>query len=131
MARRRVWLGFGLLAAALGSLQSGPAAGAEGDAFNGRLLFAQCRLCHSLKAGETKVGPSLHGLFGRRAGAVDGFDYSPGMKDAGIVWDEASLDAFLKRPKAVIPGTKMVYGGLGRAEDRADLIAYMKQALKK
>lgn len=118
------------MAVAFGLYLPGAAAKADGDAINGRMLFARCQLCHSTKPGETKVGPSLHGLFGRHAGSVQGFAYSEGMKALDIVWTEATIDTFIRRPKALVPGTKMVFGGLGRAEDRADLIAYLKQVLQ-
>lgn len=107
-----------------------PAGAEEPDPFNGRLVFAQCETCHGLTP-ETKdkTGPTLAGLFGRKAGTVAGFAYSAAMRKKGVVWSEATLDAYLANPSAYVPGTKMVFMGLRRKQDRADLIAYLKEAL--
>jgi cytochrome c len=70
------------------------------------------------------------GLFGRQAGTVPGFDYSEAMKASGIIWDEETLDAFLSDPRGFVPGTKMTYAGVKNPQDRADLIAYLKEATK-
>lgn len=94
----------------------------------GEKLFAKCKTCHSLEAGANKVGPSLYGVFGRTAGTDEGFNYSDAMKSSGIVWDETTLDQYLTKPKQMVPGTKMTFPGLKDAEDRAALIAYLKQA---
>lgn len=106
------------------------AAGA-GDPKKGQAVFLQCRACHSLDAGKNLVGPSLHGLFGRTAGTVPGYNYSPAMKKAGqtgLVWTEATLDKYITDPKAEVPGDKMPYPGLKDAAKRADLLAYLKEA---
>ncbi len=103
---------------------------AEGDAAKGEKIFKKCKACHSLEAGKKKVGPSLAGLFGRTAGMVDGFKYSKAMKGSGIVWDEATLEEFLTKPKAFVPKTKMAFPGLRKEQDRADLIAYLMEATK-
>jgi cytochrome c len=101
------------------------AAGA-GDARAGEAIYERCVACHSL-AGD-RTGPRHCGLFGRRAGAVRDFDYSAAMKHSGIVWNERSLDRFLAAPTRVIPGTSMGYSGIPDPSDRANLIAYLKQA---
>ncbi len=101
---------------------------AEGDAAKGEKIFRKCKACHSLEAGKKKVGPSLAGVFGSTAGSVEGFRYSKGMKDSGIVWDEATLDEFLTKPRKFVPKTKMSFPGLRKEQDRADVIAYLMEA---
>src|SRR5689334_12562261 len=74
---------------------------------DGRLLFAKCSACHALTPGHNGRGPTLYHLFGRKAGAVPGYDYSPAMKRAAIVWREDSLARFISDPERVVPGTTM------------------------
>lgn len=120
---------FGLVTLIAGVLLLGsPAALAEGDVAEGEKVFRKCKACHALEAGENKIGPSLHGLFGRTAGTVEGFKFSAAMKDSGIVWDEATLDSFLEKPKDVVPKTRMAFPGLRKEEDRENVIAYLKEA---
>jgi cytochrome c len=102
---------------------------AAADLERGRLLSLACAACHTLGAGEgTIVGPNLHGVFGRRAGAVDGFDYSPGLAASGLVWTPVSLEAWLTEPASFIAGTKMAFTGYRSPEDRRDLLAYLLRA---
>jgi cytochrome c len=101
---------------------------AEGDAAAGEKVYKKCKTCHSLEAGKNKLGPNLAGIFGRQAGSVEGFKYSAAMASSGIVWDEATLDAFLAKPKDVVPKTKMAFAGLKKEVQRQDLIAYLKEA---
>lgn len=101
---------------------------AEGDAEKGKKVFNKCKACHSLEAGKNKIGPSLHGLIGRPSGSIEGFNYSDAMKNAGLTWDEATLDKYLADPKALVPGNKMVFVGVKKESQRADLIAYLKEA---
>jgi cytochrome c len=101
---------------------------ANGDAARGEAVFRKCASCHTLEAnGRNRVGPRLHGLFGRQAGAVGDYRYSAALKNSGLVWDEITLDAYLKDSEGFVPGTKM-YGGLAIDQDRADLIAFLRAA---
>ena len=98
------------------------------DAAAGERVFAQCRACHQV--GETAkngVGPVLNGLFGRKAGTVEGYNYSEPNKNSGITWDEATFADYIKDPRAKIPGTKMIYAGLKDEQRIKDLIAFLKQ----
>jgi cytochrome c len=102
---------------------------ADGDAAKGEKVFAKCKACHEVEKGVNKVGPTLKGVVGRKAAAVEGYKYSESMfaKGAeGIVWDEATLTAYLPDPKAFVPKTKMAFAGLKKPEDVADVIAYLK-----
>jgi nitrite reductase (NO-forming) len=94
----------------------------------GEKVFRKCQACHSIDAGANKVGPSLAGVVGRKAGALPDYLYSSALQQSEVVWDEASLDAFLAAPSKFVPGTKMTFVGLKQAEDRASVIAYMQAA---
>ena len=94
----------------------------------GKAAFAKCKACHSLEPGKNVIGPSLHGLFGRKAGTVPNFNYSSANKGSGIVWNEDTLFHYLENPQQAIPGTKMVFPGIKREQERRDLIAYLKEA---
>jgi len=97
------------------------------DAAKGKTLFTKCKACHAIDAEKNKVGPHLVGIVGRPAGSAAGYTkYSKALKEAGIVWDEANLDKWLTNPKGMYPKTKMIYPGLKKAEDRANLIEYLK-----
>jgi cytochrome c len=104
------------------------AATAAGDAALGEKIFLRCKACHTVEAGSHKVGPSLAGVFGRKAGSAEGFKYSEPMAKADIVWDDATLDAYLANPKQYIPGNRMAFPGLSKEQDRANVIAYLHQA---
>ena len=109
-------------------LVSAPAlAQTAGDAAAGEKVFNQCKACHTIEAGKNRVGPSLHGVVGRAAGAVEGFQYSPAMKSSGITWTAENLDKYLADPKGFIPGNKMAFAGVKKPEDRANVIAYLSQ----
>jgi cytochrome c len=98
------------------------------DVAAGEKVFAQCRACHQVgPTAKNAVGPVLNGLFGRKAGTVEGYNYSPANKNSGITWDEATFSEYIKDPKAKVPGTKMVYAGLKDEQRIKDLIAYLKQ----
>jgi cytochrome c len=96
-----------------------------GDATKGGKVFAQCMACHSIKEGENRLGPSLHGIIGRTSGQVAGFSYSAANKASGFVWAKEKLFDYLEAPQKMIPGTKMNFMGLKAAQDRADVIAYL------
>lgn len=96
------------------------------DAADGKRLFNKCRACHTLEPGKTRIGPSLHGVIGRRSASLPGFNYSEAMRQANVVWDEATLDAFLEDPRAFVPGTKMTFPGLKKAAERRAVIAFLK-----
>jgi cytochrome c len=98
------------------------------DAAAGEKVFAQCRACHQVgENAKNAVGPVLNGLFGRPAGTVEGYTYSPANKNSGITWDEAVFREYIKNPRGKIPGTKMVYAGLKDEQRINDLVAYLKQ----
>lgn len=97
-----------------------------GDAAAGRVVFAQCRTCHEIKEGVNKTGPSLAGIVGRPSGSVDGFNYSDANANSNLTWSEEQLYVYLENPQRTIPKTKMVFPLLSKAQDRADVIAYLK-----
>lgn len=101
---------------------------ADGDIKKGKKVFNKCKACHALKAGKKKVGPSLHGVIGRAAGSESYYKYSKAMKASGINWTEENLDKYLQAPKKFIPKNKMPFGGLKKQKDRANVIAYIRQA---
>jgi cytochrome c len=105
-------------------------ASADGDAARGEARFGDCAACHRLEAGANNVGPSLHGIFERKAGEIADFRYSPAMKRSGIVWTPETLDTFISDPQAMVPANRMPYAGMAGAGDRADLIAYLLKASK-
>jgi cytochrome c len=115
----------GVLLAAL-LLAASAARAADGDAARGEAIYQRCLACHSLE--HDRVGPRHCGLFGRKAGSLPGYAYSPAMKKHGVTWNEETLDHFLENPLETVPGTKMGYAGVKNPQERADLIAYLKQA---
>ena len=101
---------------------------AEGDALRGEAHFKECAACHKLDAGANEVGPSLHGIFSRKAGELADFRYSPAMRRSGVTWTAETLDKYIADPQAFIPANRMPYAGMSNASDRADLIAYLQKA---
>ena len=117
-----------VLVFALGTAVLAAAPAHAQDAAAGEKIFAQCRACHQVgENAKNAVGPVLNGLFGRKAGSVEGYSYSPANKNSGITWDEATFREYIKDPKAKIPGTKMIYPGLKDEQRINDLVAYLKQ----
>jgi cytochrome c2 len=106
------------------------AAHADGDVVRGEKRFEECATCHSVAAGQNGVGPSLHGIFERKAAALDDFRYSPAMRRSGITWTPQTLDTFIADPQQMVPANRMPYAGLTDAAERADLIAYLQKATK-
>jgi len=117
-------------AALLITLLAAGAARADGDAARGEAKFGDCAACHKLEAGANNVGPSLHGIFARKAGEIADFRYSPAMKRSGISWTPETLDKFISDPQSLVPANRMPYAGMASAADRADLIAYLQNATK-
>ena len=102
----------------LGLVMSIPRALAQ-DAAAGEKIFTQCRACHQIgERAKNAVGPVLNGLFDRKAGTIEGYNYSAANKNSGITWDEATFREYIKDPKAKIPETKMVQDGLRRTQRR-------------
>ncbi|MDD5248658.1 MAG: cytochrome c family protein [Rhodocyclaceae bacterium] len=102
------------------------AAPAPGDPARGEVIYGRCLACHALAYNRT--GPKHCGLFGRRAGSVPGFAYSPAMVKSKIIWNARTLDRFLANPARMVPGTAMTYAGIPNPQERADLIAWLRQA---
>ena len=115
-----------IAAAVLATLCFPAVAYADGDAVAGKRVFNQCAVCHSSQPGKTILGPSLFGVVGRHSASLEGYPYSDAMKAADKTWDAATLDAYLTKPQAMVPGTKMTFAGLSKAEDRANVIAYLE-----
>lgn len=117
------------LAAALAGLLAlavGHTAAAAGDPAHGEEVYVRCMACHALAS--DRVGPHHCGVVGRHAGRVPGFAYSDAMKRSKLTWNEKTLDRFIAKPMAVVPGTSMTYDGVPDPKDRADLIAYLSKA---
>jgi cytochrome c len=122
--RARVLIGAIVLTAAAG------AARADGDPARGEKRFEECATCHTLERGVNNVGPSLFGLFERKAGEIADFRYSPALKKSGIAWTPQALDTFIADPQKEVPGNRMPYAGMPDSGERADLIAYLQKTTK-
>lgn len=120
-----------LTVAALALVSFTGMAQAEGDAAKGEKVFKKCKACHKVGEKAKKgVGPALNNIIGAAAGKQEGYKYSKAMiaKGAdGLVWDDANLDKYLKKPKDLVKGTKMAFPGLKKDADRANVIAYLKK----
>lgn len=115
-------------AAALGfATMSAPVLAMDGDAKKGAKVFRKCKACHKMEEGKNAVGPSLYNIIGREAGSIEGFKYSTAMAESGLVWDVETMAAFLKKPKDLVPGTKMSFAGLRKDKQIADVIAYLAE----
>ncbi len=114
-----------VVVAALAVVGLSSAARADGDAAAGKTVFNKCAICHTTDPAKKGLGPTLFGVVGRHSASVEGFSYSEAMKAANKTWDAATLEVYLTDPKASVPGTKMIFAGLPKAEDRANVIAYL------
>lgn len=111
---------------ALAMAQAAPGVVAKGNAVTGAKLFLQCRACHTVAPSDaSEVGPNLSGVVGAKAATKPDYAYSAALKAANIVWTQASLDAWLKKPTALVPGTRMAFAGMPSPQARADIIAYL------
>ena len=100
---------------------------AAGDAQAGEAVFKKsCAVCHTTEEGKNKVGPSLRGVVGRHFAALSDYTYSDALKKADKTWDDQTLDAYLANPRALLPGTKMIFLGLKSAQDRQNVIAFLQ-----
>jgi len=107
-------------------LASLPAPYNTADPANGLAKFAQCRSCHTItKGGPNLTGPNLYGVFGTKAAAVAGFNFSDAMKASGLTWDAPTLDRWIENPRTVLPDTKMTFLGVKDPKDRQDIVAYL------
>ncbi len=97
-----------------------------GNAEAGERVFMRCQQCHTLEAGINRTGPSLHGIVGRPAASVTGFNYSPAMTSSGLTWDPDTLFRYLENPRSTVPGSRMIFAGIADPQQRADLIAYLE-----
>lgn len=128
---RAMWKGFLGLAVAM-TMTSGVAlAEGAGDPAKGAKIFARCKACHTVEeGGPDRIGPNLHGVFGRTAGTKDGFNFSKAMiakGEEGLVWTDETMFEYLHKPNAMVPRTSMSFPGLKKDADVNDLIAYLKQ----
>ena len=110
------------------ALAASVGAAAAQDAAAGEKVFAKCKICHQVGEGaKNGVGPVLNGVVGRKAGSEEGYNYSTANKSSGLTWDDATLKQYLKNPRAMVPGTKMIFPGISNEKDIDDVIAYLKQ----
>lgn len=118
-----------IVTALAGVLTIGGLASAEEEAANsGAVVFRKCMACHEVGPNARNgVGPILNGTIGRPAGTHPGYNYSPAIKNSGLVWDERTLARYLQAPRELVPGTRMAFAGLKDDGDIADVVAYLKQ----
>ena len=103
------------------------------DLKKGKKVFNKCKACHTLVENKHRIGPSLHGIYGRKAGVASKYKFSRAMKKAGnsgLVWDDKSLAKYLSKPRSFIKGTKMAFAGIKKPRDMENLLAFLKEASK-
>ena len=126
MMKRAAWILLSAGAATLSACGSGGQQAAPGNALAAApAAFTQCSGCHSVEAGRNLLGPSLHGVTGRKAGSLAGFGYSPAMAASGLTWDAATLDTFIAAPQSAVPGTRMSFTGIGDPAQRKAVVEYL------
>jgi cytochrome c len=104
---------------------------ADGDPNRGQRVFGACAACHSLQPNQNMTGPSLSDLWGRQAGSLTSFNrYSPALKAANIIWNDKTLDDWIADPQHLVPSNQMTFAGIKDARQRADLLAFLKDATK-
>ena len=113
-----------LAVGALVAIAAGPCTAADVEA--GKVTFKKCALCHTTEPGKNKLGPSLLGVVGRKSATLENFNYSEAMKKFDHTWDAETLDTYLTDPRAVVPGTKMIFPGIKDKTERDDVIAYLE-----
>jgi cytochrome c len=123
-------VGISFVAAAAMLLGAGAAEAAGNPTAGASVFGSQCAMCHAVTPGTTGIGPSLAGVYGKPAAAGAGYQYSPALKGAHLVWNDATLAKFLTSPQSAVPGTKMPFAGLPDAGQRADVIAYLASISK-
>jgi cytochrome c len=126
-AIKLIWI---LMAACSAVLLAAGSVPFQADPARGEKQFEECASCHSIAAGENGVGPTLRGIFSRKAASLEDFRYSAAMRNSGITWTSETLDEFIADPQKMVPGNRMSYSGLTNAADRADLISYLQNATK-
>lgn len=118
---------IGAVLAMVASVAATESASAEGDTANGAKVFKKCMACHRIgPEAKNLVGPQLNGVVGRKAATVPDYPYSSAMKDSGLIWDEATLAEYLRSPRALVSKTRMIFVGIRKDGEIADLIAYLK-----
>jgi cytochrome c len=118
-----------LLLAALVTIAPHAALAQQGDVARGQRQFQNCTACHSLEPDKNLTGPSLAGVFGRKAGTLPSFTrYSDALKSSGVTWDEKTLDAWIADPQHMIPGNEMTFSGIKNSQQRSDMIAFLKRS---
>ena len=120
-----------IVAAFLTFLFGAPLAFSEGNATRGQRVFGSCAACHSLQPDQSMTGPSLAGLWNRKAGSLASFSrYSAALQSANIVWNDKTLDDWVTDPQHLVPGNEMTFAGIKDAQQRADLLAFLKEATR-
>lgn len=101
------------------------------DVDAGKVVFNRCKICHTVETGgRHTLGPNLHGIYGRKAATIEGFQYSDALKNSGIIWDDETLARYIHDPKDAIPGNRMAFPGIKNEQEMENLLAYLKEATK-